>query len=80
MSSATGVWLKPYLLSVPPGLKATLLKIDYLFLRDKRGWPPCSYFLTKHDTDVFDGKGTVCKKWKLSSRWKPHSVLVLSSK
>ena len=73
-------WLKPYLLSVPPGLKATLLKIDYLFLRDKRGRPPCSYFLTKHDTDVFDGKGTVCKKWKLSSRWKPHSVLVLSTK
>jgi hypothetical protein len=69
-------WLEPCLIRRPPGLLTTLLEIDYLFLDKVRRFPPSSYCLAECEEDVPDEN--VAKKWNVSSRWKPHTLLVLS--
>jgi hypothetical protein len=69
-------WLKPLLTKRPPGLLTTLLEIDYLFAGSASKFPPGSYCLAECENDVPDGNA--CKTWKVSSRWKWHTLLVLS--
>jgi hypothetical protein len=69
-------WLRPCLLRRPPGVMTTLLEIDYLFLDNAGRFPPPAYDLAEYENDL--PGGDVCKKWIVSSRWKPYTRIVLS--
>jgi hypothetical protein len=68
-------WLKSYLKTIPPGLKSWLAAVNYCFLGEVPNPLPYSLFLVEDERNA--SRYTACPRWKISSRWFPHGLLVL---
>ena len=58
------------------GPSAALYGLNFMFLRDDPGFPPYSYLLTvRGDREAMSYPHV--KEWETSTKWSPHSWIVL---